>query len=148
MNSWGLGFLNWSWGWHIKRKCQADRLRFHLDTSRWVWNRETDLRLVHIKTVINFVLTDESGTQEKRRKSQANCSAGLKRWANIFLPCFHACVIMCALSCHLLRWFLILTQKSDFPQPSASRGVLQYKNTVLETAHAFRKARCISVAGI
>lgn len=106
MNSWVIAFLNWSPGWHIERKCQTDRLKFHLDTSRWVCNREIDLRLVHIKTVINFVLTDESGSWAKRRKPQADCSTRLKVWANIFLPCFHAHEIMCALSHHLLQWFL------------------------------------------
>lgn len=146
MKSWVLAFLNWSWGWHIKRKCQTDRLRFHLDISRCVWNRETDLRLVHIKTVINFVLRDESGTRE--RKPQADCSARLKMWAHAFLPCFHAHVIMCALSHHFFKWFLILTQKSDFPQPWAFRGILQYKNMILTIAHIFRQTRSISVWGI
>lgn len=46
-----------------------------MDTSRWVWNREIDVRLVHIKPTINFVLTDESGTREERRKPQeGDCS--------------------------------------------------------------------------
>lgn len=145
MKSWVLAFLNWSWGWHIKRKCQTDRLRFHLDISRCVWNRENDLRLVHVKTVINFVLRDESGTRERRRKPQADSSTRLKMWAHAFLPCFHVRVIMCALSRHFFKWFLILTQKSDFPQPWAFRGILQYKNMILTIAHIFRQTRSISV---
>lgn len=138
MNSWVFSSLNWSWGWHIKRKCKTGRLRFHLDTSRWIWNREIDLKLVHIKTVINFVLTDESGAQEKRRKPRENSSTRPTIWANIFLPYFHVHVITCAFYCHLLQQFLILTKKSDFPQPEAFREALQYKNIVPTVAYIFR----------